>query len=88
MAAPRRRKLFRRPPASRILNDARRRAPGARAAADDQELARALRAPEQVGEGPGVADVAAVAENYPAALIRMLYLPPPLRHSLKDTFSH
>ena len=50
------------------------RATGARAAADDQELARALRAPEQVGEGPGVADVAAVAQNHPAALIRNPYL--------------
>ena len=74
MAAPRRRKLFRRPPASRILNDARRRAPGARAAADDQELARALRAPEQVRQGVGVTAVAAVAQNHPAALIRKLYL--------------
>ena len=36
-----------------------------------QALARALRAPEQVGEGIGVADV---AENHPAALIRNPYL--------------
>ena len=43
-----------------------------------QALARALRAPEQVGECPGVGNVAAVAQNYPAALIRKLYLPPPL----------
>ena len=50
------------------------RASVARAAADDQELARALRAPEQVGEGPGVAAVAAVAQNHPAALIRNPYL--------------
>ena len=50
---------------ARNLDDARRRAAFARPAADDQALARALRAPEQVGEGPGVADVAAVAQNYP-----------------------
>ena len=68
---------------ARILDDAWRRAAGARATKDDQELARALRAPEQVGEGPGVADVAAVAQNYPAALIRKLYLPPPLRFNNK-----
>ena len=35
------------------------------------QMARALRAPEQVGEGIGVADV---AENHPAALIRNPYL--------------
>lgn len=63
---------------ARTLDDARRRAAVARPAADDQALARALRAPEQVGEGPGVADVAAVAQNYSAVLIRKLYLPPPL----------
>ena len=39
-----------------------------------QALARALRAPEQVGECPGVGNVAAVAQNYPAALIRNPYL--------------
>ena len=61
-------------PVARILDDAWRRAACARAAADDQELARPLRAAEQVGEGPGVADVAAVAQNHPAALIRNPYL--------------
>ena len=53
----------------------RRRAAGARAAADDQELARALRAPEQVRQGIGVAAVAAVAQNYPPSVVAQTLSP-------------